>query len=158
MYTNSSIPSGWLLCDGSEVSRTTYSELFDLIGETFGIGDGSTTFNLPNVSDRFVIGKSSTYAMGSTGGGSFNVTADNMPTHNHTISSTGSTHTHEIGGYAGPPYNNHITAWPNPVGSDGTTTFSNESWTHTHILGNTGSSTAVTILPVYLALAFIIKY
>jgi len=41
------IPDGWLECDGTAVSRTTYSELFDLIGTTYGVGDGSTTFNLP---------------------------------------------------------------------------------------------------------------
>ncbi|MFP4512090.1 MAG: phage tail protein [Acidimicrobiales bacterium] len=41
-------PSGWLLCDGSAVSRTTYSDLFDAIGEDYGTGDGSTTFNLPD--------------------------------------------------------------------------------------------------------------
>jgi phage-related tail fiber protein len=44
-------PEGWLRADGSAVSRTDYADLFDVIGETFGAGDGSTTFNLPNVPD-----------------------------------------------------------------------------------------------------------
>lgn len=48
MWGTSSAPSGWLLCDGSSVSRTTFSALFAVIGTTFGAGDGSTTFNLPN--------------------------------------------------------------------------------------------------------------
>src|SRR6476646_8181745 len=43
------IPSGWLLCDGSAVSRVTYSSLFAYIGVLYGVGDGSTTFNLPNL-------------------------------------------------------------------------------------------------------------
>lgn len=43
-----SLPDGWLECDGSEVSRETYSALFDAIGTTYGEGDGATTFNLPN--------------------------------------------------------------------------------------------------------------
>lgn len=42
------VPDGWLLCDGSNVSRTVESDLFDVIGTTFGVGDGSTTFGLPN--------------------------------------------------------------------------------------------------------------
>ena len=47
-YAGSTPPTGWLLCDGSAVSRTTYSELFSAIGTTWGIGDNSTTFNLPD--------------------------------------------------------------------------------------------------------------
>lgn len=51
-----SAPSGWLICDGSAVSRVTYSILFGLIGTTFGVGDGSTTFNLPNMQGKFSVG------------------------------------------------------------------------------------------------------
>jgi microcystin-dependent protein len=50
------IPSGWLLCDGSEVSRTTFINLFGVIGETFGAGDTTTTFNLPDLRGRDVLG------------------------------------------------------------------------------------------------------
>lgn len=49
-------PKGFLLCDGSEVSRITYAKLFEIIGEKFGKGDGSTTFNLPNLIDKFIEG------------------------------------------------------------------------------------------------------
>lgn len=48
-FGSSTIPTGWLLCDGTAISRTTYSELFAVIGESFGVGDGSTTFNLPDM-------------------------------------------------------------------------------------------------------------
>lgn len=47
-WPNVTIPAGWLVCDGSAVSRTTYKALFDVIGTTYGVGDGTTTFNLPN--------------------------------------------------------------------------------------------------------------
>lgn len=56
MYAKSATPEGWLTCNGSTVSRTTYSGLFNVIGTTFGEGDGSTTFALPNLTDKFAMG------------------------------------------------------------------------------------------------------
>ena len=50
---SSDIPDGYLLCDGSAVSRTQYTALYALIGDTYGAGDGSTTFNLPDLRDAF---------------------------------------------------------------------------------------------------------
>lgn len=50
------VPSGWLECDGSAVSRSTYSALFNVYGTAYGVGDGSTTFNLPNYKDYFLRG------------------------------------------------------------------------------------------------------
>ena len=61
-------PAGYLLCDGSAVSRSTYSALFALIATTHGAGNGSSTFNVPNFQNRMAIGKSGTYSLGSTGG------------------------------------------------------------------------------------------
>lgn len=55
-YAGSSAPTGWLLCDGSAVSRATYASLFGITGTTFGAGDGSTTFNLPDLRSRLAIG------------------------------------------------------------------------------------------------------
>ena len=49
LWANTTYPTGWLLADGSAISRTTYSDLFTAIGTTYGVGDGSTTFNLPNM-------------------------------------------------------------------------------------------------------------
>lgn len=49
LYANASAPSGYLACNGAAVSRTTYSVLFAVTGTTYGAGDGSTTFNLPNL-------------------------------------------------------------------------------------------------------------
>lgn len=56
MYGGSSAPTGWLLCDGTAVSRTTYASLFTAIGTNFGVGNGSTTFNLPDLRGRSPIG------------------------------------------------------------------------------------------------------
>ena len=55
-YAGKSAPYGWLICDGSAVSRTTYADLFEVIGTTFGSGDGSTTFNLPDLRGRVAVG------------------------------------------------------------------------------------------------------
>lgn len=55
-YPKGTIPSGFLVCDGSSVSRTTYSALFNVLGTTYGSGDGSTTFNLPNLIDKYIKG------------------------------------------------------------------------------------------------------
>ena len=55
-YAGSTAPSGFLLCDGSAVSRTTYSALFAVIGTTYGEGDGNSTFNLPDLTDRVLQG------------------------------------------------------------------------------------------------------
>ena len=55
-FAGSTTPQGWLLCDGSAVSRTDYAALFAVIGTTYGTGNGSTTFNLPNLVDKFIQG------------------------------------------------------------------------------------------------------
>jgi hypothetical protein len=56
-YGGTTAPSGFLLCDGTAVSRTTYAALFAIIGTASGAGDGSTTFNLPDMRGRFPMGK-----------------------------------------------------------------------------------------------------
>lgn len=59
-YGAASAPSGWLLCDGSTASRSTYSTLFGIIGTTYGNGDGSTTFNVPDLRGRVAVGVNTT--------------------------------------------------------------------------------------------------
>lgn len=63
IQTTSTIPSGWLLCNGAGISRSTFSNLFTKIGTTYGTGDGSTTFNIPDLRDRYIIG-ANTNALG----------------------------------------------------------------------------------------------
>jgi microcystin-dependent protein len=61
-------PTGWVLCDGSAISRSTNAALFALIGTTYGVGNGSTTFNVPDLRQRFPMGKAAS-GTGSTLGG-----------------------------------------------------------------------------------------
>ena len=63
-FATTAIPTGWLLCNGSQVSRTEYAALFAAIGTKFGAGDGSTTFTLPNLDDRFIEGTTDTAKVG----------------------------------------------------------------------------------------------
>lgn len=60
------VPRGWLYCDGSAVSRKTYSRLFEIIGTAFGAGNGSTTFNIPDLRGRVIIGVDGTYLLAAT--------------------------------------------------------------------------------------------
>lgn len=69
MYAGSTAPSGWLLCDASAVSRSTYGALFALIGTTYGSGDGSTTFNVPDMRGRVPVGVGTGTGGGSSGTG-----------------------------------------------------------------------------------------
>lgn len=85
---------GWLICDGSAVSRTEYPALFDAIGTTYGAGDGSTTFNIPNLQGRVPLGVSSSYALGAKGGAATHtLTAAQIPAHTH---GSAGAHTHSI--------------------------------------------------------------
>ena len=63
-FAGAVIPEGYLLCNGAEVSRTTYANLFSVIGTLWGSGDGSTTFNLPDFNDRFIEGTTDTTKVG----------------------------------------------------------------------------------------------
>lgn len=87
-YAGSTAPTNWLICDGRAISRVTYADLFNAIGTTYGAGDGSTTFNLPNLKGKIPIGKDTTQnefdTLGETGGEKIHtLTVDEMPSHKH---------------------------------------------------------------------------
>lgn len=88
-YAGSSVPTGWLECDGTAVSRTTYADLFTAISTTWGTGDGSTTFNLPDLRGRTPIGAGTgsgltARTLGGTGGAEeHTLNAAQMPNHTH---------------------------------------------------------------------------
>lgn len=87
-WASNTIPANWLLCDGSAVSRTVYPSLFATIGTQYGAGDGSTTFNLPDLRGRVAVGKNGgTFGtLGATGGAETHaLTTDQMPSHGHDI-------------------------------------------------------------------------
>lgn len=75
-FAGNTLPNGYLLCDGSKVSRTTYKKLFDVIGTTYGNGDGSTTFNLPNAQNGRLF-TNSTPSIATDGDFTFNGTGVN---------------------------------------------------------------------------------
>ena len=74
LFSGSSIPTGYLLCDGSALNREVYAELFDAIGTAWGAGDGETTFNLPDLTDKTVWGGDSSAVGGYKESGLPNVT------------------------------------------------------------------------------------
>lgn len=90
IFGGSSAPEGWLLCDGSPVSRVTYADLFNVVGTTFGAGDGVSSFNLPNFQRRVPVGAGGTgsptlaASIGSAGGEErHTLTVSEMPPHTH---------------------------------------------------------------------------
>lgn len=91
---------GWVQCNGRALSRSTYAELFEVIGTTYGAGDGTTTFNIPDCRGRVLGGAGSSAgltarALGTTvGTETHTLTTDQIPSHTHTINDPGHTHTY----------------------------------------------------------------
>lgn len=149
MWGTGTAPTGWLLCDGTAVNRTTYASLFAVISTTFGIGDGSTTFNLPNYTNRMPYGTT----VGTTGGSATTtlITA-NLPSHTHSITDPGHAHGYVINTLAG---NNAAGSIPDYI-RQGTATTDTAS-TGITTTNATGSGTAATTISPYLGINFIIK-
>ena len=85
MWATSTPPEGWLLCNGKEVSRAAYTELFKVLGTSVGAA-GSSSFKIPDLSGRFPLGTSNTYNLHSTGGEeTHTLTVSEMPTHSHIV-------------------------------------------------------------------------
>lgn len=102
--------AGWYRCDGSPASRTTYATLFGVIGTTFGAGDGSTTFNLPDLRNRVPVGAGSLYTLGTAvGAATVDIShAHSTPNHAHsgadlTVSGTTGTPSASGGTVSGTP-------------------------------------------------------
>lgn len=98
-YAGSAAPTGYLLCDGAAVSRTTYAALYAVTGTAFGAGNGTTTFNLPDMRGRFPLGVAASgtgATRGGTGGAIDHVHAG--PSHTHTVAAHSHTmaHTHTV--------------------------------------------------------------
>jgi len=151
MWPSNTIPSDWKLCDGSALSRVTYATLFALLGTTFGAGDGSTTFNLPNYKNRMPYG-ADTVVVGATGGSADAI----VVSHTHTTTVTDAGHTH--------PYSGPLTANAGAAtGSGGVTADLTTRTTSSAVTGitvansTTGVSGTNANLPPYLGINFIIK-
>jgi microcystin-dependent protein len=127
-------PTGWLLCDGSAISRTTYAALFALIGTTYGVGNGSTTFNIPDFRGRFPLGVSGSHALASTGGAeTHTLTEGELPSHTHTYEK----------------YSTLVQSWSETI-PDGTGATASGS------TGSAGSGQAHNNMPPFLTINFII--
>ena len=136
-YSGTTAPTGFLISDGSAISRSEYSGLFTAIGTTFGVGDGTTTFNIPDMRGRVpvgVLGGDSNFGSLNSSGGAktHTLTIAEMPSHNHT-------------------YNHTVN--PNANNSNGFTAGRGQTNT-----GNTGGGQAHNNLQPYRVLNFIIKY
>lgn len=131
-YGGSSAPSGFLLCDGSAVSRTTYSILFGVIGTTFGVGDGSTTFNLPDLRGRVPAGKDN---MG--GSAASRLTSTTMSPDGNTLGATGGAQTHTLVTSEMPAHAHRI--WSSSGGGSGSTVAG---------FGSASISTACGLIPI----------
>lgn len=157
MWSTASAPSGFLLCDGSAVSRTTYAALFAIVSTTFGSGDGSTTFNVPNYTNRMPYGTT----IGATGG-SANAT---LVSHTHTFTGNAlGTHNHATT-FNQTSKSNNATPYmlSNPFigenlnGSVALDTTSTSAGTPSGTNSTEGSSATNANLPPYLGINFIIK-
>lgn len=134
MFGAAAAPTGWLLCDGAAVSRTTYAALFAAISTTWGVGDGSTTFNVPDFPNNFPVGSGDTYSIGDTGGSATHpLSTAELAAHFHTVARGA-----------------NVWAGTNVVKADGT-------GADTMNTGSTGSGDAHENRPPYLAVPFIIK-
>lgn len=137
-------PSGWMICNGAEVSRTTYSELFTAIGVTYGVGNGTTTFNLPDLKGRVPVGLDLTQVefdnLGEKGGAkTHTLTTAEMPAHTHLVTAKSGVDNLDFDGFSG-----------GLAGSDFTTPFDQQTQ-------STGGGGAHNNLQPYNVVHFIIS-
>lgn len=161
-WSDSSIPSGFLECNGAAVSRSTYSALFAIVGTTYGAGDGATTFNVPDLQDNVPVGKSGTKALGSTGGANQVAKTGNIggTSANATLSTPQlASHSHPGGGNATPntkgqgQFNENL----QPGFSSSNTGGAGSGGAHDHNLSATFSGDSTSVIQPYLTLIYIIK-
>lgn len=144
-YATTTAPTGWLLANGSPVSRATFSELYAVIGVSYGPGDGSTTFNLPDLRGRAIVMASSTQTatssynratLGSTGGEAIHtMTANEIASHTHTVAISNGAASGDVDIQPG-----------------------NESAIQSKTTGATGNTVGFNVLDPYIVLNYIIKY
>jgi len=174
-YAAPTAPVGWLLCEGQAVSRSTYSVLFGLVGTTYGVGDNSTTFNLPDLRSRFPVGKGAagwSDALNESGGSADAVVVEHSHTINHghantlAVSSAG-VHAHEF-----PVRDTSSLGTGDARGTNSTGTLGSRATetagAHVHSLSgavtahsgssaNSGEAAANKNLPPYITLNYIIR-
>ena len=145
-FADSTIPDGYMLCDGSALSRTEYAGLFAIIGTTYGVGDGSTTFNLPNLKGRVPVGCDSTDTefdtLGEIGGEkTHTLVSGELPAHTHSTTNS---------------YSNIAGTGP-AGGSTKISTGSTYYFNYQNSTGSVGSDQAHNNLQPYIVINYIIK-
>ena len=155
MYIATSAPNAnWMVCDGTAISRTTYSALFALISTAYGVGDGSTTFNLPDMRERMPYGyKVTTNALGTTGGAATKtLSTGELPSHTHDTSGISVSVPNNYfcnnvtGSYSG--------SWK---GGSGAAFNMGTSASISGNTGSTGSGTSFSLMNPYISVNYIIK-
>jgi len=162
-WAKSAVPTGFLECDGTAVSRSTYADLFSAIGTTYGAGDGSSTFNVPDLQNKVAVSKSNNKALASTGGADTVASAGAVggTTANASLATSQlATHSHLIG-----VRHNHSNV-PRILanfGNDGRyygqspTGESGQGGAHQHNMSANFAGNATSVLQPYLTVIYIIK-
>jgi microcystin-dependent protein len=164
-WSDSSVPSGYLECNGQAVSRSTYSALFAIVGTTYGAGDGSSTFLVPNLSDNVAIGKSNNKTLGSAGGANTVASSGNISgsTANATLSTPQlASHTHSPHGWAtdgtGTRDNNpNSHPYTSYTADPATSSSTGSGGGHAHNMSANFSGDATSVLQPYLTVMYLIK-
>ena len=162
-WSSSSVPTGFLECNGAAVSRSTYSALFAIIGTTYGAGDGASTFNLPDLQDNVAMGKSGTKALASTGGANTVTSTGNVggSTANATISTSQlASHSHGIeraNVFGGNKTTISGTANAATWGVNDSTENTGSGTGHSHNMSATFTGDATSVVQPYLTIIYIIK-
>jgi len=147
-FGSSTAPAGWLLCDGSSVSKTTYSALYNVIGTTYGSGSNAQLFLLPNTTGRTIRGGGTTGQVG--GSDTVTLTVSNIAPHGHGLSQNGLSYN---GGGAVSSVQPNFTSNGSSTGADilspGTTTV---------VTASGSNPTPVTVTNPFVYSPSIIKY
>jgi microcystin-dependent protein len=165
-WSSASVPTGFLECNGQTVSRSTYSALFAIVGTTYGAGDGSSTFLVPDLQDNVAVGKSNNKALGSTagantvastgnvGGSTANATLSTaqLASHSHGVPFVGPVALHQAGN------NNPFPGSGGLMRTSGGNTGSEGSGNgHSHNMSANFTGDATSVLQPYLTIIYIIK-
>tara|TARA_R100001015_G_C4633546_1_gene198670 strand:+ start:1093 stop:1653 length:561 start_codon:yes stop_codon:yes gene_type:complete len=156
-WSDSSVPSGFLECNGQAVSRSTYSALFAVIGTTYGAGDGASTFLVPDLQDNVPVGRSPGKALASTGGANTVATSGAIggTAANHTLSSPEiASHSHNVNWSQKNASGNSFGRAPATGFNSGNT---GGGGSHTHSLSANFTGGSDSVLQPFLTMIYIIK-
>jgi microcystin-dependent protein len=157
-WSTASVPTGFLECNGQAVSRSTYSALFAIVSTNYGVGDGASTFNVPDLQDNVAVSKSNNKAMYSTGGantvqstgnvggstGSHTLTSSEIPSHSHPGGASPAQQQN-----VGPPFQGGANA--------GTTGNTGGGSGHSHNMSATFTGDSTSVIQPYLTVMYVIK-